>query len=65
LPLASASPEPAAAGGGNARPSAPEDEVAGDDGETGRLGILRALENGDIDVAEATARLARLDEDDQ
>jgi DUF4097 and DUF4098 domain-containing protein YvlB len=65
LPLASASPEPAAAGGGNAGPSAPEDEVAGDDGETSRLGILRALENGEIDVAEATARLARLDEDDQ
>jgi hypothetical protein len=35
--------------------------VEPDPAETSRLEILRALENGDIDVAEASARLAGLD----
>lgn len=35
---------------------------AGDDPEATRLAILRALERGEIDIAEATDRLARLDE---
>jgi hypothetical protein len=35
---------------------------AGDDSEATRLAILQALERGEIDIAEATDRLARLDE---
>jgi DUF4097 and DUF4098 domain-containing protein YvlB len=38
------------------------DAVEGSDAEDGRLEILRALERGDITVAEATDQLARMDE---
>ena len=47
-----------APGSGPAAGSGPADDQA----ETGQLAILRALERGDIDVAEATERLATLDE---
>jgi DUF4097 and DUF4098 domain-containing protein YvlB len=41
----------------------PAEPDEADEAEASRLEILRALESGDIDVAEATDRLARLDGD--
>jgi DUF4097 and DUF4098 domain-containing protein YvlB len=55
-------PEPAAELASPPDPAAGAPEAGATDAEAARLEILRALERGDIDVAEATTRLGRLDE---
>ena len=64
-PRASASPMRADAGPANANGAPGPDPAPGAesdaDPDTARLTILRALERGEIDIAEATSRLAELD----
>lgn len=64
-PRAPASPGRAGAGPADEAVDAAPADDAGVDVELARLTILRALERGDIDITEATARLAALDGSDR